>query len=102
MVHAGDLLIAKGTETNDIITSGLTWDHIPSGYHAEYVPEMTTVFENKNGVVSASVKLTSAHAATGTTGDLGAFTVVGADGSAITVHNNSNNTIAIGMTWGTF
>lgn len=27
----GDLLIAVGTETNGVITSGLTWTHVPSG-----------------------------------------------------------------------
>jgi hypothetical protein len=102
MIHTGDLLIATGTETDGVITSNLAWDHIPSGYHADYVPEMSTAFESRDGVVSAVVNLTSAHAATDVTGDLGKFTVTGATGSAITIANGGNNAISIGMTWGTF
>ena len=29
--RVGDMLIAKGTETNDVITSDLTWTYIPAG-----------------------------------------------------------------------
>ena len=93
-VRIGDLLIATGTETNGVITSNLKWDHVPSGYHAEYVPEMTTNFTSSN---TAAVQLTSAH---GT--DLGNFQITGASGSNITIDNPNGNVIAIGMTWGTF
>ena len=102
MIHTGDLLIATGTETDGIITSNLAWDHIPSGYHADYVPELAADFEVRNGVTSAIVNLTSAHAADNVTGDLGKFTVAQADGSAITIAKGVNNEITIGMTWGTF
>ena len=102
MIHTGDLLIATGTETNGIITADLAWDHIPSGYHADYVPELSTGFEIAGGVTTATVQLTSAHAAEGTTGDLGAFSLTSAEGSAVTIAKGVNNEIAIGMTWGTF
>lgn len=93
-VRIGDLLIATGTETNGVITSNLKWDHVPSGYHADYVPEMTTDFTSGN---TADIQLTSAH---GT--DLGNFQITGATGSNITISNPNGNVIAIGMTWGTF
>lgn len=98
-VRAGDIFIATGIETSGVITaSTLKWDHVPAGYHADYVPEMTTT--ETNGV--AEISLTSAHAATGVTGDLGKFQISGATGSAVTVDIASGNNIAIGMTWGTF
>lgn len=100
-VNIGDLLIASGTEAEGVITAEtLTWDHVPSGYVANYNPELSTESTVANVV---NVNLTSAHAADNDTGDLGSFSVSAATGSAVTVNVDSEtNNIAIGMTWGTF
>ena len=71
---------------------------MPAGYNADYVPTMSTSISN--GV--ANVQLTSAHAATNEKGDLGAFQVSAAAGSAVSISIAAGNNIAIGMTWGTF
>lgn len=99
-VRAGDLFIATGTEGTDgkITAATLKWDHVPAGYNADYVPTMSTSISN--GV--ANVQLTSAHAATNEKGDLGAFQVSAAAGSAVSISIAAGNNIAIGMTWGTF
>lgn len=101
MIHVGDLLIATGTEANGVIGADLKWDHVPSGYHADYTPTMETSVVTRDEVTTAQVKLTSAHAADGVTGDLGNFQISGAAGSAVTI-SGAGNSIAIGMTWGTF
>lgn len=99
-VNIGDLLIAGGTEgTDGVITADtLTWDHVPSGYVADYNPELDATASE--GV--ASIALTSAHAEDGVTGDLGSFQISGATGSNVSVSIAEGNNIAIGMTWGTF
>lgn len=99
-VNIGDLLIASGTEENGVITSAtLAWDHVPSGYVANYNPTLSAVTSATNVV---DVNLTSAHAAEGTSGDLGDFQISADAGSAVTVRVAEGNNIAIGMTWGTF
>ena len=99
-VNIGDLLIASGTEENGVITAAtLAWDHVPSGYVANYNPTLSTVTSATNVV---DVNLTSAHAAEGTSGDLGDFQISADAGSAVTVRVSEGNNIAIGMTWGTF
>lgn len=99
-VNIGDLLIASGTEENGVITAAtLAWDHVPSGYVANYNPTLSAVTSATNVV---DVNLTSAHAAEGTSGDLGDFQISADTGSAVTVRVSEGNNIAIGMTWGTF
>ena len=98
-IRIGDLLVATGTESSGVITAAtLKWDHIPSGYHADYVPTMTAT-SLTNG---AEIKLTSAHAASNAQGDLGKFQISAASGSAVTVAQTTGNNIAIGMSWGQF
>lgn len=97
-VRAGDLFIATGDEGTDGNITNLKWDHVPAGYNADYVPTMASAVDS--GV--ATVKLTSAHAAEGETGDLGSFQISAAEGSAVTIAAAAGNNIAIGMTWGTF
>ena len=46
-VAIGDLLIANGTETNGVLSS-VTWDHVPSGYVADYNPSLTTAATSTN------------------------------------------------------
>jgi hypothetical protein len=70
-VNIGDLLIASGTEIDGIISADtLRWDHVPSGYVANYNPKLSTAAPTTNVV---DINLTSAHAADGITGDLGDF-----------------------------
>lgn len=99
-VFIGDLLIASGDEAEGVITENLVWNHVPSGYVADYNPKMKLVHVAKSNTVD--VNLTSAHAESETAGDLGDFQISGAEGSAVTVSVASGNNIAIGMTWGTF
>lgn len=99
-VNIGDLLIAGGTEGTDgkITVDTLTWDHVPSGYVANYNPELAAAMTNN----VANVTLTSAHASQGVTGDLGSFQISGAANSNVSVSIVEGKNIAIGMTWGTF
>lgn len=104
VVHIGDLLIAQGNETAGVITSGLQWLQIPSGYVADYNPALAVV----DGVNSATINLTSGAYKDGTNlgsnvsaGDLGAVTLQGDIDSAIKVEA-SGNQVTISMAWGTF
>ena len=112
-VRIGDLLIANGIEDQDpnsdnfgYIITDLHWDHVPSGYVAEYVPAMTVA----NGTVNDNqviVSLTSAHSTSAGSGDLGIINFKAETNSAITVNAtdssvDKNGTITIGLAWGTF
>ena len=106
LVFIGDLLIATGTENEETgVLDTVVWDHVPSGYRADYVPALAVDngTENDNSVV---VNLTSAHADTGVVGDLGNITIAAAADSAVTITaiNTANQagSIAIGMAWGSF
>jgi hypothetical protein len=98
-VRIGDILIATGAEdaTTGFITS-IEWEHVPAGYNADYVPVMSVASEAENTV---NIKLTSAHAADGETGDLGSIQLAGAEDSAISV-TLADNKVTIGLTWGEF
>jgi hypothetical protein len=91
------MLIAKGNkdEETGFITNPI-WEHIPSGYNADYIPFMTVSGEN-----IAEIKLTSAHATDEEMGDLGLVQLAGAENSNVAV-SVSDNKIAIGLKWGTF
>ncbi len=101
LVHIGDLLIASGTETDGVLTS-VEWKHIPSGYIADYNPEMTVVDNGSNNV---SVKLTSGvnkdDSDTTNDGDLGKVNFAAAEGSAVTVSAVAGQ-VSIGMEWASF
>lgn len=106
MVYIGDLLIATGTENEETgVLDTVVWDHVPSGYRADYVPALAI----DNGVADDNivvVNLTSAHAAAGEAGDLGNITISAAANSAVTISaiNTADKagSIAIGMAWGSF
>ena len=102
-IRIGDLLIATGEENEEtgFIKEGeLIWTHIPSGYYAEYVPELKIAeVANSN---SARVNLFSAHSDKTGEGDLGKFLISGQAETPITVTVNANSEIQIGMEWGTF
>lgn len=95
-VYIGDLLIASGTEVDGKITEDVTWLHVPSGYTADYNPELSVADGENN---SATVSLTSG-AASGT-GDLGSVTFKAAADSCVTVSSNGAD-LVVGMAWGTF
>lgn len=85
--YAGDLLVATGTETNGVITSGLTWEHVKTGYTGYHEAKLT-------GADNA-IKLTSY-----TNQALGSVSIE-------TTNENikvsiANNKISIGMEWGSF
>jgi hypothetical protein len=67
----GDLLIATGTETGEgddaVITSGLAWDHVVTGYSSHLEPSMaadnnTIQLKNYAGADLGGVTLTSGNA----------------------------------------
>lgn len=99
-VRTGDLFIATGTEGEDgfITEATLKWDHIPSGYNADYVPELGMSWSSSG----AEIQLTSAHAASNEKGDLGAFQLVADANSAIKLSNPSGSVISIGIEWESF
>lgn len=104
VIHIGDLLIAQGTEADGVIAAGLQWLQIPSGYVADYNPEMDV----EEGVNSAIINLTSGAYKDGSNlgsnvgaGDLGKVTLQGDIDSAIKVAA-SGNQVTISMAWGTF
>ena len=92
VVHIGDLLIADGTEDDDGVLTKVTWKHIPSGYVADYNPEMTLT----TGTNSANINLVS-----GVDTSLGSVTVAAAEDSSVTVAAEGTQ-LTIGMAWGQF
>lgn len=100
-VHIGDLLIADGTETNGVLTN-VVWKQIPSGYVADYNPQMTAT---DNGGNNISIQLTSGvnkdDGITGNEGDLGKFNLSAASNSAVTL-KVQGTAVQIGMEWGSF
>lgn len=110
-VYIGDLLIAQGTEVDGILQD-IQWTHVPSGYRADYVPAFSltnAADSNSDGADDdhkVTLNLTSAHAATGEVGDLGAIDFKVDENSALTIA--AVNTAAkkaeltIGLAWGTF
>ena len=116
-VYSGDLLIATGTETNGVITSNLKWDYIPSGYNADYNPQLKVsqaVAETAEGDMkgfdkdnTVAIDLYSATPPSGATqGDLGSITFAVETGSALRIKATDTaskvGTITLGLVWGTF
>ena len=108
-VYVGDLLIANGTEDEELldaegnpnesfgyITSDLVWDVVPSGYIADYNPEMGVTKMADN---SAMVHLTSG--APTEEGDLGKITIETDAASALTLTTTADK-LVIGMAWTSF
>lgn len=87
-VYVGDLLIAKGGEEDNIITSNLGWDVAATGYHSVKDPKLT--------VGSNVVELRNAANAL-----LGSATFAADAGTNLKV-STSGSTITYSMEWGTF
>ena len=94
-VYVGDLLVARGAEDeNGHIGSDLIWDHVPSGYQADYNPELGVAGVSNSAVIS----LTSAHESS-----LGSVTLNAAENSAVVITTEAEaSAISIGMAWGSF
>lgn len=106
--HAGDLIIATGTEENGVITSSLGWVHVQSGYYKTHEPLLAPTIDSKNNFVK--IDLTSLNG-TGSTGDLGYAFIKPLDNLKVTsgtytVGTGTNaktyNCIDLSMEWGTF
>lgn len=106
MVYIGDLLIATGNEVDGVIPAdNIVWEHIPSGYRADYVPKYTLT-DGGDADKSVTLNLTSAHAASNVSGDLGKVTFSVAQDSAITLTSTNTaegvGSISIGLAWESF
>ena len=85
--NAGDLLVATGTEENGVITSGLAWNHVRTGYVDAHEAKLTGA-DNK-------IKLTSHLEA-----DLGQVEFVSTNENLkVSV---ADNKVTVGLEWGTF
>ena len=98
-VYIGDLLIASGTEDDDGSLTSVNWKHVPSGYVADYNPEMIVT----GATNSAVIKLLSGVAKDDeeNTEDLGKFILTANANSALTL-TTSADTVTISMAWGEF
>lgn len=104
VVHIGDLLIADGEEDEDgILKSDIKWLQIPSGYVADYNPEMSIASGDNSAVIklTSGAKKNDADETNDAAGDLGAITVAAEADSAVTV-SAAGTQITIGMSWSTF
>ena len=110
VLRIGDLLIANGTEntantgtTAGKITSNLSWDHIPSGYVADYNPRLAADSGNSLPNTNAGGTRTTA-AITLTKGDDTVDTInfVTLDDNTSLKVSGDNNTIQFSLEWGSF
>jgi hypothetical protein len=108
-VYVGDLLIATGTETNGVLTT-LKWDHIPSGYVADYNPKFTLSGADTSGTDGVdsnhTVVLNLTSGAASSTGDLGKLNFKTDGNSAVRIKatNTASGTasLTLSLAWGTF
>lgn len=89
-VYAGDLLIANGTEgTDGYITGTITWDHVNTGYK---VNQEQTLSSGENNTIQLKSYLGANN---------GTITFAAKENTSATVEV-ANNTVTIGIEWGTF
>lgn len=102
-VYAGDLLIASGTEDDDLfIKENLTWTVVNTGYIDEHEAQLGVTPTAEN--VDAAINLTSHVAGAGVFGDLGKVTFT-SDNLAITSTYDESKRVGninINAVWGTF
>jgi hypothetical protein len=101
--YAGDLLIATGDETNNVIPAGsVEWVHVKAGYNESLASTLRVIDGDTTSVhKKATVQLSSYKgAAAQNYGDLGKFSIV-SDSENLEVKVNSEN-VAISMVWGDF
>lgn len=109
IVYIGDLLIASGEEDENGVINDIEWKHIPSGYVADYNPEMDVVSADGSNI--ATIYLTSGANKDSTLdsdqGDLGTVVLSAAADSAMTISLAKDSdadvsNIVIGMAWSSF
>lgn len=101
--YAGDLLIATGDETDNVIPAGnVEWVHVKAGYNESLASTLRVIDGDTTSVhKKATVQLSSYKgAAAQNYGDLGKFSIV-SDSENLEVKVNSEN-VAISMVWGDF
>jgi predicted nucleic acid-binding Zn-ribbon protein len=88
----GDLLIAKGTEGDDfVITSGLSWDRVITGYDSYLNPSLKAAGNNIQ-----LVDYTGSN-------EIGAVKLATDASNTVTITTDAdNNTINLSIQWGTF
>lgn len=100
--YAGDLLIATGTEDNNVIPANdIQWVHVKAGYNEELASRLRVVDGDADANKKAAIQLSSyAGASAGDYGDLGKFFIV-SDSNNLEVKVN-NNDVNISMVWDSF
>ena len=112
VLRIGDLLIANGTEdtTNTGTTAGkiisdLIWDHIPSGYVADYNPHLAadsgTPLTNTNTNIGGS-RTTAAMTLTKGDDTVDTINFITLDNNVSLKVSGDNNTIQFSLEWGSF
>lgn len=100
--YAGDLLIATGTETNNVIpAANIQWVHVKAGYNEDLASTLRVIDDGTNVNKKAAIQLSSyVGAAEGNYGDLGKFFIV-SDSNNLEVKVNGEN-VNISMVWDSF
>jgi hypothetical protein len=98
-VYAGDLLVASGTETNGVITSGLKWTLVNTGYIQSHEATLAVVSIEKG----AQVNLNS-YISTSNSGDLGQVKITSDNLLISSKYNEATKTseITINAVWEDF
>ena len=95
--RVGDMVIAKGTETNGVISSGLTWTYVPAGNDSLDAVTYSAVVDDTNH----SLRLDNANNATIAKIALVAGTDV-ALSSAVSTNGNTNDTLTTTINHATY
>lgn len=100
--YAGDLLIATGTETNNVIpAANIEWVHVKAGYNESLASTMRIIDGDGATHKKATVQLSSYSGAAGNNhGDLGEFSII-SDSDNLEVKVNGGD-ITVSMVWGSF
>lgn len=102
--YAGDLLIATGTEDNNVIpAANIQWVHVKAGYNEDLASTLRVVGGNgADANKKAAVQLSSyVGVAEGDYGDLGKFFIV-SDSNNLEVKVDDENNVNISMVWDSF
>lgn len=101
--YAGDLLIATGTEADNVIpAANIEWVHVKAGYNESLASTMRVIDgDEANTHKKATVQLSSySGAAINNHGDLGKFSII-SDSDNLEVKVNGED-VTVSMAWGSF
>lgn len=92
----GDLLVANGTEVNDVISGTIEWQHVPTGYRTAHNPLLIGA--------NNAIELKELQGAGNSLGKINFVTPVDEKGDPTTSATVSvaGNVVTIGMEWGSF